>query len=180
MLYARGTFSGNPEVQGNLQEARMVVVHEFSTPEIGRGAAHVALAHMIVDNEMLRTLPIISNAYTAAELADIAPELEDVKVFSGVSTSFIGVGAGTRGEITQTKQYMLERFGMVVPSVHLGHNQHVGRVAQQARAQQLSPIIIAGNPGGFQKNPQGHTSGPIRFALHELFGVPWLHISRKF
>jgi hypothetical protein len=180
MLYAKGTFSGRYNTQGEYWRGKIVTAHEFAVPKTGNGRFHEAMAKLIARNDSLMALPKMLNRFVAAALLEIEPGIE-VDVFGGESSGMMGGGEGTRGEITQLKAHMLDKFGEVVPSVHIGHARHIGRVAAQATAQGLEPIIMPDYPDGFDpKSVQPHVRDALRWNLHEIIGVPYLHITGQF
>lgn len=179
-LYGKGTFNGLYPLMGDMENAKLVVAHEFAVRHVGNGRFHEAMAQLIADDERLMFLPKKLNRFVANALFERRPEL-NVEVFTGESSGSMGGGEGTKGEISQTKQFMLDTFGEIVPSVHIGHARHIGRIIMQAQAQGLQPITIAGYPDGFDPtSDQLHTRNALVWGAHELIGVPVLHMTRQF
>jgi hypothetical protein len=178
--YAKGTFFGNYELVGAVDDARIVTAHEFAVPRTGNGVFHEKMAEYIARDVRLMALPKKLNHFVAAALIELEPGIQ-VDIFDGISTDMVGNGEGTQGEVTQLKAHMLTEFGQVVPSVHIGHARHIGRVVAQSRVQGLEPITLEGYPDGFDpESIQGHVHGPWIWGLHELIGVPYLHVAGKF
>lgn len=182
-LYAKGTFTGNYETRGDLERASIVAAHEFAVPIRGNGRAHEAMARIIAGSDRLMRLPKMLSQNVAAALIELEPgiEITEDDILGGESSGMMGGGVGTRGEIAQLKARMIREFGSVVPSVHLGHAQHIGRIGLQAAAQGLDTIILPGYPDGFDDNTtQPQCRSGLVWAAHELVGVPYLHLTGKF
>lgn len=179
-LYAKGTFSGQYELVGNVDEGQIVAAHEFAVPSVGNGIFHEQMAEYIARDDQLMALPKKLNRFVAAALLELEPGIE-ISLFDGKSSGMAGGGEGTRGEIWQLKEHMKQEFGEPVPSVHIGHARHIGRIAAQARIQGLQPITLPGYPDGFDpESVQLHTRSALKWNLHEIIGVPYLHLTHKF
>ena len=179
-LYPIGTFSGRYCARGQKSEGRVVTAHEFGVPKEGNGDVHKKMALFIAGDAYLMSLPKILSSYVAKELLELRPKTV-IATFDGDSTNMFGQGEGTRGELIQLKRYMFNKFGEILPSIHIGHARHIGRVAVQAAHHGLSPIILPGYPDGFDPGSiQLQTRYSALWNMREAIGVPYLHLSGKF
>ena len=171
-LYARGSFTGNYQPQGNESEADCVIGNEFAFRRDGFGNVNELLAEVVAERYSRLSLMLNRNIAGALEIID--SKIEPALIFSGESTNLTATkGKGAWGELEQARDYM-DEHGLERPII-VAQAYHVGRVALQAKRLGLNVIIPEGLPRVFDpESMQLWSKGPIRMAIREAIGAPVL------
>jgi hypothetical protein len=168
-IYARGSFTGNYEPQGNIAEADCVIGNEFAFRTNGFGSVNEQLARVIADHYI--DLPLLINRNIAGALKELKPNREPEEIFTGDSVNFMSdEGEGTWGELLQAKKYMNQRE--LQKPILIAQAYHVGRVALQAKKLGINPVIPEGLPTAFDpESVQRWTHNKFLWAIREAPGV---------
>lgn len=176
--YAKGTFSGNYQPHGNIEDGQVISGHAFGLlPDGGPGIPNEGLGKFIDGFDVLK---IVSR--------DIAPAMNTMPdaVMTGKATNTTASeGIGAWGELEATQQYMAANG--LTRLILAGQAFHIGRVERQAKALLARPgsyqfdiIIPEGLPNDWDLNSeQWWIRGPKLWAARESLAVGKLVIDKQ-
>ena len=165
-LYPTGTFTGNYQPSGDIEQADSLIVFTFGFgPNQSPGASNESLADFAVGlRQNLGSIALLATK----EVSLAINEPIDLVMDSDL-VGWSGVGTGTWGELQQAKQFLdqnnLDRTIVVAQSYH------VGRVAAQAAKLDIDPIVPEGLPSNFTPNSiQSWTRNRLQWTIRTVPG----------